>query len=77
MKYESRITYHSKDMTNVKVFADRQTDKQTDGQAKSHMPPIFRYGGIKRKYLYLISQTITIIRMFSPKLVFTEWRVPH
>jgi hypothetical protein len=25
MKYESPITYHSKDMANVKVFADRQT----------------------------------------------------
>jgi hypothetical protein len=23
MKYESPITYHSKDMANVKVFADR------------------------------------------------------
>jgi hypothetical protein len=30
MKYVSHITYHSKDMVNVKVFADRQTDKQTD-----------------------------------------------
>jgi hypothetical protein len=29
MKYESLITYHSKDMTNVKVFADRQTNRQT------------------------------------------------
>jgi hypothetical protein len=29
MKYESRITYHSKDMTNVKVFADKQTDRRT------------------------------------------------
>jgi hypothetical protein len=29
MKYESRITYHPKDMANVKVFADRQTDTQT------------------------------------------------
>jgi hypothetical protein len=27
MKYESPITYHSKDMVNVKVFADRQTDR--------------------------------------------------
>jgi hypothetical protein len=39
MKYESPMTYHSKDMANVKVFADRQ--------AKNYMPPIFRYGGIK------------------------------
>jgi hypothetical protein len=29
MKYESPITYHSKDMANVKVFADRQTDRRT------------------------------------------------
>jgi hypothetical protein len=50
-KYESPITYHSKDMTNVKVFTDTQTDKQierqTDSQAKNYMPLIFRYGGIK------------------------------
>jgi hypothetical protein len=45
MKYESSITYHSKDMANVKVFADRQTDEQ----AKNYMHPIFRYGGIKNK----------------------------
>jgi hypothetical protein len=37
VKYESPITYHSKDMANVKVFADRQAD----GQAKNYMPPIF------------------------------------
>jgi hypothetical protein len=30
MKYESPITCHSKDMADVKVFADRQIDKQTD-----------------------------------------------
>jgi hypothetical protein len=29
MKYESPITYHSKDMANVKVFEDRQTNRQT------------------------------------------------
>jgi hypothetical protein len=28
MKYESPITCHSKDMVNVKVFADRQTDQK-------------------------------------------------
>jgi hypothetical protein len=27
MEYESSITYHSKDMANVKVFADRQTNR--------------------------------------------------
>jgi hypothetical protein len=50
MKYESPTTYLSKDMANVKVFADRQTDKQTDRQAKNYMAPIFRYGGIRTKY---------------------------
>jgi hypothetical protein len=54
MKYESPITCDSKDMANVKVFADRQTDKQTDGQAKNYMPPIFRYGGIKRYFVIII-----------------------
>jgi hypothetical protein len=37
MKYESPVTYHSKDMANVKVFAD----KQTDGQAKNYSPRSF------------------------------------
>jgi hypothetical protein len=39
--------YHSKDMANVKVFTDRQTNRRTDGQAKNYMPPIFQCGGIK------------------------------
>jgi hypothetical protein len=38
MKYESLITCHSKDMANVKVFADRQTDRQTDGRTARRMP---------------------------------------
>jgi ribosome-associated protein YbcJ (S4-like RNA binding protein) len=29
MKYESPITCHLKDMANVKVFADGQTDRRT------------------------------------------------
>jgi hypothetical protein len=29
MKYESPITYHSKDMVNVKVFEDRPTNRRT------------------------------------------------
>jgi hypothetical protein len=46
MKYESHITCHSKDMANVKVFADRQTDEL----ARNYMPPIFQYGGITKDY---------------------------
>jgi hypothetical protein len=30
---------------NVKVFVDRQTNRQTG--KKNYMPPIFRYGSIK------------------------------
>ena len=43
VKYESPITYHSKDMANVKVFADRQTDKQTD-RPKTICPRSFDTG---------------------------------
>jgi hypothetical protein len=49
MKYESPITYHSKDMASVKVFINRQTG----GQAKNYMPPIFQFGGIKKNQTYL------------------------
>ena len=42
-------------MANVKVFAETQTDKQTNGQTegltnertKNYMPPIYRCGGMK------------------------------
>jgi hypothetical protein len=34
--------YHSRDMANARVFF-----RQTDGQAKNYMPPVFKYGGIK------------------------------
>jgi hypothetical protein len=43
MKYESPITYHSKDMANVKVFADRQTNKQMD-RPKTICPRSFDKG---------------------------------
>ena len=32
VKYEGPKSYQSKDMTNVKVFADKQTDARTKGQ---------------------------------------------
>ena len=31
VKHESPISYKSKDMANVKVFADKQTYRHTDG----------------------------------------------
>ena len=45
------VTYHSKAMANVKDFAD----KQTNGQAKNYMLPIYGCGGIKmvlKNYVY-------------------------
>jgi hypothetical protein len=47
MKYESLITYHSKDMANFKVFADRQTDEQTD-RSKTICPQSFDMWGHKK-----------------------------
>ena len=32
VKYKGSNTYHLKAMANVKVFADKQTDRQTDGR---------------------------------------------
>ena len=46
---EGPNSYQSKDMANVIVFAGKrmngQTDRRTNGQAKSYMPPIYRWGG--------------------------------
>ena len=41
MKYESSITYHSIGMANVKVFADKQTDRQTNRWAKNYISVIY------------------------------------
>jgi hypothetical protein len=38
-----------------------QTDRQTDGQAKNYMPPIFRYGGIKSE-LGLQGSKLALVR---------------
>ena len=42
MKYEGPTSYQSKDMANVKVFADKQMDGRTKGQAKTYIPLIYR-----------------------------------
>ena len=36
-------------MANVKAFADRQTDRWTNGQARNYMPPIYQYVGINKQ----------------------------
>jgi hypothetical protein len=48
MKYESPITCHSKDMANVKVFADKQTgqklyapDLSIRGHKKNYNKPFY------------------------------------
>ena len=47
VKYEGRKSYQSKDMANVKVFADKQMDTLTNVWAKNYMPLIYRCRGIK------------------------------
>ena len=34
-------------MANVKVFANKETDAQTNPRAKDYIPPIYRCGGIE------------------------------
>jgi hypothetical protein len=51
MKYECPITCHSKDMANVKVFADRQTDRRS-GQ-KLYAPDLSIWG---HKNIYYITR---------------------
>ena len=41
MKYESCITCYSKAIANVKVFADKQTDRRMD---KNYMPDLSMRG---------------------------------
>ena len=47
MKYEELNSYQSKDMANVKVFADKQTDGRSNREAKDYMPLMYRCSGIK------------------------------
>ena len=50
MKYKGLKSYQSKDIANVKIFADKQTDAQTNGQAQNYMPLIYRCGGKKKSF---------------------------
>jgi hypothetical protein len=38
MKYESPISYHSKDMASVKVFADDRMTGQQEAHGPHHLP---------------------------------------
>ena len=42
-------------MAIVKVFADKQTDGQTNGQAKNYMPLIYQWGEGHKKEKMLVS----------------------
>jgi hypothetical protein len=52
MKYESPITYHSKDMANVKVFADTKRQK---GQ-KLYAPNLSIQWHEKVNYMYFFQK---------------------
>jgi hypothetical protein len=62
MNYESPITYHSKDMANVKVFADRQTDKQT---GKKLYAPDLSIRGHKKIYFRTLNVILVLQNMFK------------
>ena len=47
VKYKTCITYNSKDVANVRVFADKQTDKRT-GQ-KQYIPYLLMRGHKRTK----------------------------
>ena len=53
MKYESSITYHLKAMANDKVFADKQTERQTDKWTgkKLYAPNLLMWGHKKTQRL--------------------------
>ena len=67
-KYAVPISYGSKVIAKVKVDnrqtdkpADRHVYKQTDRQDKTNMPPIIRYGGIKRPIEYILISIYNIL----------------
>jgi hypothetical protein len=72
MKYESPITYHSKDMVNVKVFADKLTDRQT-GQ-KLYAPNLSLQGH-KNWMDFLIHRSVTQYSNITEYSNVTEYMV--
>ena len=53
VKYESSITYHSRAMANVNVFADKRSDERTDGQTDKLYAPDLSMRDIKNDTLYI------------------------
>ena len=50
MKYEGPNSFQSKDIANVKVLADKQTDRRMDRQTdrvKNYIPQVYPCRGIK------------------------------
>ena len=47
MKYEGPNTYQTRDMANVKVFANKETEKRT---SQKRYAPIYRCRGIKKSF---------------------------
>ena len=68
MKYEGLNSYQSKDMANLKVFVD----KQTNGQAKNYMLhhlSMWGGGGIKKGKCWLTPSSL-FPKMFSKGFFF-------
>ena len=67
MIYESSMAYHSKSMAIVQVFADKLTDRQTNGRRekwtgqKLYAPNLSMQG--HKKVLYLLLNTICVVKL--------------
>ena len=70
MKYEGPNSYQTKDVANVKVFADKQMDKW---MGQKLYAPIYQCEGINMNYLKLkIISFISIENLSSASRVFSN-----
>ena len=81
MKYESSITYHSKAMANVKVFADKHTDRLTNGHTKDYVPYIYRCGCIKNETILIVAHNMGVWNfgreLSDLECIVLYWRKKH
>jgi hypothetical protein len=72
MKYQSSITYHSKDMANVKVFADRQTNRP-----KTICPQSFDTGHKNDSPIIYNSKDMANVKVFEDIQTGQKLHAPH
>ena len=65
-------------MANVKVFADNQTDGQTNGQAKYYMPPIYPCAGINIAILAMFNlSSANVLNLIKSKILLFGKELTH